>query len=105
MVIEWLKFRVEPSKREEFVRKDALVWTATLAHYPGFLGKEVWLDPHNLESTVLIIHWKTREQWKAIPQDILERTEAKMQQAMGDVYEMVESREYQILHFGIMNNE
>ncbi|MDY7012440.1 MAG: TIGR03792 family protein [Cyanobacteriota bacterium] len=99
MVVEWLKFRVEPSKREEFIQKDARVWTTTLAHYPGFLGKEVWLDPQNLESLILVLHWNTREQWKAIPQSVLEQTEQKMQQAMGKTYEMVESREYQVCKF------
>ncbi|WP_425469059.1 TIGR03792 family protein, partial [Pediococcus acidilactici] len=44
MVIEWLKFKVV-SNRERFVQKDAEIWTEALARYPGFLGKEVWLNP------------------------------------------------------------
>jgi uncharacterized protein (TIGR03792 family) len=99
MIIEWLKFRMEPSQREAFIQIDNRVWTETLAHYPGFLGKEVWIDPHHLENVIFILRWETREQWKAIPQGVLDRTEEEMQQALGDGYEMVESGEYQVRKF------
>jgi uncharacterized protein (TIGR03792 family) len=99
MVIEWLKFRVNPQKREEFIRKDAEIWTSVLASYPGFLGKEVWIDPHTLEEVVCIIRWETKEQWKAIPQTALDATEQQFARGMGKVYELVETGEYQVCKF------
>jgi uncharacterized protein (TIGR03792 family) len=100
MVIEWLKFRVTPEAREKFIEQDEVIWTATLATYPGFLRKEVWLDPSISDEVVLIIRWQSREQWKAVPIDVLRATEEKFAAAMGQSnYEMIETKEYQIRKF------
>lgn len=99
MVIEWLKFKID-SNREKFIEKDAEIWTATLSKYPGFLGKEIWINPNNEAEIIFIIRWKTREDWKAVPQSILEETEQKFAQAVGNIsYEMSESSEYQVRKF------
>ncbi len=100
MVIEWLKFRVSPESRDIFIQSDNEIWTPILAQFPGFLGKEVWISPTIPEEITLIIRWETREQWKAIPLDILEATEQKMAQRMQNhFYEMTESKEYQVRKF------
>jgi uncharacterized protein (TIGR03792 family) len=100
MVIEWLQFRVESESREKFIAKDNEVWTATLANYPGFIGKEIWLDPTALDRLTLVIRWQTRQQWKSVPQEILEETERKFALAMGETsYEMIDTKEYQIRKF------
>jgi hypothetical protein len=31
MVIEWLKFRIQPEIREKFIEQDQAIWTKTLA--------------------------------------------------------------------------
>ncbi|MBF2019052.1 MAG: TIGR03792 family protein [Hydrococcus sp. C42_A2020_068] len=100
MVIEWLKFRVSPQSREKFIQKDEEIWTATLAKYPGFLGKEVWINPSAPEEIVLVARWQTREEWKAIPQKDLDETERQFAQAMGEGrYQMIETGEYQVRKF------
>lgn len=99
MVIEWLKFRVTPAQREKFIREDDKIWTPVLANCPGFLGKEVWIDPNRLEEVVVIVRWDLKEQWKAVPQKLLDETEQKMQQAMSEGYELVEAGEYQVRKF------
>lgn len=66
MVIERLKVKVSPELRERYIQKDAEIWTAALSSYPGFLGKEVWIDPE-LSEVVLVICWANREQWKLFP--------------------------------------
>ena len=104
MVIEWLKFRVDPHSREAFIQKDAQVWTPVLASYSGFLGKEVWIDPQAVGEVVLIIRWETRQQWKAIPQDVLAATDQNFAEQMGKIqYQMIESSEYQIRKFSVFN--
>lgn len=96
MEIEWLKVRVSPELREQFVQKDAEIWTSALSKYPGFLNKEVWISPDNLAEVILVIHWQSFEQWKAIPAEELERIEAEFNRAMGNTYTIVEGLRYQV---------
>ncbi|AFY99655.1 TIGR03792 family protein [Calothrix sp. PCC 6303] len=96
MVIELLKFKVPLSEQEEYLQKDAEIWTATLAKYPGFLSKEIWVNSEMPEELTLVIYWETREQWKAIPLDDLTLTETSFVEVMGKSYPILESREYQL---------
>jgi uncharacterized protein (TIGR03792 family) len=100
MVIEWLKFKVTPEVREKFIQQDEEIWTATLAKFPGFLGKEIWIKPNTSDELVIVIRWQTRENWKAVPIDVLSETDKKFSQAMGkNTYQMIETGEYQIRKF------
>ncbi|MBD2101193.1 TIGR03792 family protein [Leptolyngbya sp. FACHB-261] len=96
MVIEWLRFRMRPEQREAFIQRDAEVWTAGLQKFPGFLGKEIWIDPNQSTDVVAVTRWETREQWKTIPQSELDALDRRM----GDLLiPIAESREYQIRKF------
>ena len=102
MVIEWLEFRVDPKSREKFIQKDDALWTASLATYPGFLGKEVWIEPNEPNKVIFAIRWQTREQWKSIPAEDLAQIEQQFSTAMKKLnisYKMTESKEYQIRKF------
>ncbi|MBW4642958.1 MAG: TIGR03792 family protein [Goleter apudmare HA4340-LM2] len=99
MVIELLRFKVAAELRESYIQKDAEIWTIALAKYPGFLGKEVWINPHDATEVMMIIRWATREQWLAIPQAELKAIEDKFAQALGNSYELLESSEYQVRKF------
>ncbi|MEG3940712.1 MULTISPECIES: TIGR03792 family protein [unclassified Microcoleus] len=95
MVIEWLKFKVPPEKWEQFILRDEEVWTAGLKNFPGFLGKEIWVDAVENE-VVMLIRWETREKWKSVSQSTIEELDAQM----GDLQiAIAESREYQVPHF------
>jgi uncharacterized protein (TIGR03792 family) len=96
MVIEWLKFRVSPELREKFIQKDAEIWTAMLASYPGFLNKEVWTDPKTPTEIVLIIRWANLEAWKSIPLERLVQTEQLFAQEFGDQHLIIEAAQYQV---------
>ncbi|MEM9539154.1 MAG: TIGR03792 family protein [Cyanobacteria bacterium P01_E01_bin.42] len=97
-VIEWLKFRVAAEERERFIQKDEEIWTETLAKYPGFLGKEVWLSPQP-EDVIFVIRWRTKEEWYAIPTDILQETEQRFAIAFARSYDLIEEGEYQVRKF------
>lgn len=99
MVIEYLKFSVRPDSREQFIQKDDEIWTAFLANYPGFLGKEVWISPDNLAEVITVIRWANMEAWQSIPAEKLQEVDAQFAEAMGDVYELVESTRYQVRKF------
>lgn len=96
MEIEWLKVKVDPELREQFVQKDAEIWTAGLSQYPGFLDKEVWISPDNLSEVILVIHWQSFKQWQAIPTEALNQLEAEFNQVMGNTYQIVEGSRYQV---------
>ncbi len=95
MVIEWLKFKVPPEQWELFIQKDEEVWTAGLKNFPGFLGKEVWVDGENQE-IVMVIRWESQEQWQAIPEKTLQELDEKMGFLKIPI---LESRSYQIRKF------
>lgn len=101
MVIEWLRFRVADAEfREEFVRIDGRVWTEALGRYPGFIGKEVWLDPDASDTVAFIIRWRSRTQWKAIPTRELDLIQEQFDAEVGDrEYALLESKEFQVRKF------
>ncbi|EKQ71130.1 putative cyanobacterial protein, TIGR03792 family [Leptolyngbyaceae cyanobacterium JSC-12] len=100
MVIEWLKFQVAETLRETFVQKDEEIWTAALAKYPGFMGKEVWLTTDKPDEVIFVIQWESLDAWKSIPADVLENTEQAFAQQVGEgTYKIVESNAYQLRKF------
>ena len=95
MIIEWLRFKVPPEKLEAFIQRDEEVWTAGLKNFPGFLGKEIWVDSVENE-VVMLIRWETREQWKSVLQSTID----ELDRQMGDLQiALAESREYQVSKF------
>ncbi|MEM8720337.1 MAG: TIGR03792 family protein [Cyanobacteria bacterium P01_G01_bin.39] len=102
MVIEWLKFDVDSESREQFIQQDEKIWTASLSTYPGFLGKEVWIEPNAPGKVIFTIRWQTREQWKSIPLQDLAKIEQEFAAVMNNMnisYKMIESKEFQIRKF------
>lgn len=85
--------------REQYIQKDAEIWTTALAQYPGFLGKEVWINPEAPAEVVLVIRWANREAWKSVPADMLEQTEKRFAQEFDGPYELIGEAEYQIRKF------
>jgi uncharacterized protein (TIGR03792 family) len=101
VVIELLKFKVAANMREIFIQKDEEIWTTALANYPGFLAKEVWLNPDDSTEIICVIRWATREQWKAISLNELASVELKFAAAVGDSYKLVEATEFEQLPPGL----
>ncbi len=99
MVIEWLKFSVPEDKRELFIQHDLEVWTPFLEQCPGFLTKEVWIQPDQPQEVVIMIRWNSREQWKSISVKDLKQIEQQFDQSISFDYEMVESQDYQVRRF------
>lgn len=102
MVIEWLKFHVVPELREKFIQDDEEIWTAALLKFPGYLGKQVWIDPQILDEVVFVIHWESIEQWHAISSTVLDEIENQFAEKTGkDNYKLIEFRKYQIRKFPV----
>ncbi len=77
MVIEYLRFDVPSNQRAAFLAADAAIWTASLSRYPGFMGKETWLDQAT-GHVVTLLRWQTLEAWKSIPQADLDAIDARL---------------------------
>lgn len=101
MVIEWLTFRVPAEQREAFVQVDGEIWTSALQQYPGFIAKETWIDPQDDTTVILVIRWRTREEWKAIPAEDLAAVGAQFDAALNVDYTLETSREFQVRRFPI----
>lgn len=100
MIIEWLKYEVAAEHRELLIEKDEAIWTKALGKYPGFLGKDVWIDNRHPDTVVFVIHWANRDAWKTIPAQELKITEQEFDRQMGDVhYALKETGEYQVRRF------
>lgn len=98
MVIEFLKIKVTAENREKYLQLDQEIWTKALAKCPGFLGKEVWLNPDKPTEVILIIRWASREEWKSISAQLLEQIEQQFALAIGSIgHQIVESIEYQVI--------
>jgi uncharacterized protein (TIGR03792 family) len=95
MIIEWLRFQLPPEKLEQFILRDEEVWTAGLRSFPGFLGKEILVDPVQNE-VVMLIRWETKELWKSVPQSTINELDAQMGEFQMPI---AESREYQVGKF------
>ncbi|MBD2465291.1 TIGR03792 family protein [Oscillatoria sp. FACHB-1407] len=99
MVVEFLRFTVASELREQFVRLDSDIWTPVLAKTSGFLRKEVWLNSDDPTEVVVVIHWASFEKWQSIPPEDLQKTEEIFSQEMGDTYQLLESKRYQVQTF------
>ncbi len=98
MVIEWLKFRVSPTLRQQFLEADRAIWTAAFTPYPGFLGKQVWAPPDQPEIVIIVVQWQSRELWRAFPGDRLTKLNHQFDAEMGATnYELLEIGDYDVL--------
>ncbi len=86
VVVEHLRLKVPESGVEAWLAAERGSWEPWLAKQPGFLDRQLLWDAEREEGT-LLIHWASREQWKAIPsaqvQAVQQHFEALARQASG----------------------
>lgn len=97
MVIEQLTFEVPLADQPRFLALDAAIWTTALAAQPGFLGKEVWREAAAPDRLHLIIRWADRDSWRAVPTDLLARTDAAFAAALGVSYPVLRCLDQDVL--------
>jgi uncharacterized protein (TIGR03792 family) len=97
VVIEQLTFEVPVSDQPRFLALDAAIWTTALAAQPGYLGKEVWREAGMPDRLHLIIRWTDRMAWKAVPTDLLARTDAAFAEALGVAYPVLRCLDQDVL--------
>ena len=80
MVIEELRFRVDPIDQPEFLRVEHDVWTGFLRTCDGFVAKETWIPEDEPDFVIVMIWWNSMEQWKAITVEQCDAIDARMGQ-------------------------
>jgi len=78
-VIEMLRATCVPGRREEWLARDAEVWTPALAAHGGYISKEVWPSIDHPDEVVIIVRWESLAQWKSFPDELNVALDAKMQ--------------------------
>lgn len=78
MVVGVLRVTVPPERRDEFIARDAEVWTPALARRPGFIRKQALADRLDPSRVVFVTHWETFEAWQAFPNELCEPLDARM---------------------------
>jgi uncharacterized protein (TIGR03792 family) len=64
-VIEQLRLKVPASQVQIWLEAERQTWQPWLEQQEGFMGRDIAWDPAREEGQ-LLIHWATRDQWKAI---------------------------------------
>lgn len=66
-VVEHLRLQVPAASRQAWLEAERQTWEPWLRQQRSFLRREVLWDSSR-EEGVLLIHWASREDWKAIPE-------------------------------------
>lgn len=78
-VVEHLRVKVPADAVEAWLEAERGSWEPWLAQQPGFLDRQVLWDPQREEGT-LLIHWRSRAQWRSIPQGQVEQVQDRFEQ-------------------------
>ena len=76
--VELLRLAVPAAQRQLWLEAEARTWQPWLEQQTGFLGRDLFWDPVD-EQGVLVIRWASRDQWKAIPVESVERVQAEFE--------------------------
>ncbi|MCS6960315.1 MAG: TIGR03792 family protein [Pseudanabaenaceae cyanobacterium SKYGB_i_bin29] len=96
ITIEWLEFQVPPGEQAEFIKQDRLIWDKFLRQYPGFLGKEIWVDRQNKSRLIVLVRWHSYQEWKAIPLSKVQAVTEQFHQALGKAYPIISAHAFQV---------
>jgi uncharacterized protein (TIGR03792 family) len=96
MVIEWLRYHVPTEFQTAFLEADARIWTVTLEAQPGFLSKESWLEPADLQTITLVIRWASLADWKSISAAVLKEADREFVLTLRRKFEMLEARTFEV---------
>lgn len=78
VVVEHLRVKVPADAVDAWLAAEQGSWEPWLAQQPGFLDRQLLWDPEREEGT-LLIHWRSRAQWKAIPEAEIEQVQERFE--------------------------
>jgi uncharacterized protein (TIGR03792 family) len=71
MYVEKLVYNIPEEFQAKFLKLDENIWSKFLSQYEFYHSKEVWKDLSKPKSLTFIIKWRSLEEWKGIPKDLL----------------------------------
>ncbi len=93
MVVEMLTMAVDPEHHEMFLAANEAVWTRFLEQQPGFVRKEMWVEPGDEGRIHCMIWWSSREEWKRITPEQVEAIDSRL----GPLYREPVMREFRVV--------
>ncbi len=96
MIVETKIVRLRPGLEERFLARDAAVWTRALARLPGFVDKQVWRRRERPGELTLVIRWRDRASWRAVPDRLLADLEARCRRQVGEDYAVGRALVYEV---------
>lgn len=78
MVIEMLRFAVDPEERSEWLEVEERTWSRFLERQPGFVRKEMWVEEGDHDHVHAVIWWESLAQWKAVGPDAVRAVDETM---------------------------
>lgn len=79
VVVEHLRVKVPADAVEAWRQAERGSWEPWLERQSGFLDRQLLWDPEREEGT-LLIHWRSGDDWKAIPEAEIERVQQRFEQ-------------------------
>jgi len=80
VVVEHLRVQVPAAARAAWLQAERETWEPWLQRQDGFLRRELLWDG-DAEEGILLIHWRSRRQWQAIPQAEIEAVQQQFEAA------------------------
>lgn len=80
-VVELLRFHVQEEEVGRFILRNEAIWTPALRDRPGFIRREILRDPDRPEEIMILVHWRSRADLEAFPDEL----EAQLDARMGDL--------------------
>ena len=80
VVVEQLRLKVPAGAREAWLQAEQKTWGPWLRRQEGFLGRDLLWDAEREEGLVLI-RWRSRRQWLAIPVSEIEAVQGQFEAA------------------------
>jgi uncharacterized protein (TIGR03792 family) len=79
VVVEHLRVKVPADAVDAWLEAEQGSWEPWLAAQPGFLDRQLLWDAEQEEGT-LLIHWRSRDQWKAISEEEIEQVQERFEE-------------------------
>ena len=79
-VVEHLRLKVPAAARRAWLQAEQETWEPWLERQDGFLGRQLFWDAEK-EEGILLIHWRSRPQWLAIPESDIAAVQRRFEAA------------------------
>ena len=79
VLVEHLRIKVPADAVEDWIQAERGSWEPWLERQRGFLDRQLLWDPDREEGT-LLIHWRSRADWQAIPDQEIARVQQRFEQ-------------------------